>query len=104
MYGGMGLIRFLALSRVGTPGLVHHPLGERPPDWALCLLLHQGAQSQVCWENVRLCTGVTDIPEQEKHTVTQVNFTETDKEGTGNVTLPVNSSIKRLKDTLPDGS
>lgn len=63
--GGVGLVRFLALSWVGTPGLANHPLGERPPDRALCLLLHQRTESQRCGENVGLRAWVADVPEQK---------------------------------------
>lgn len=66
VYGGVGLVRFLALPWVGTSRLLEHPLGKCPPDRAWCLLLHQGAESQVLGENVCLCTGVADIPEQKK--------------------------------------
>lgn len=82
VYGGVGLVRFLALPWVGTPGLVEHTLGECPPGRALCLLLHQGAERQVWGKNVCLCTGVADIPEQKKnkqknpHTVTSHLQTE----------------------------
>ncbi|TNN55645.1 hypothetical protein EYF80_034161 [Liparis tanakae] len=47
VYGGVGLVRFLALAWVGAPRLVHHALGERSPYRALSLLLHQGAETQV---------------------------------------------------------
>ncbi len=82
VYGRVGLVRFLALPRVGTPRLLEHPLGERPPHWALRLLLHQGAKSQVLRKNVCLCTGVADIPEQKKEnkqTNTVTSHLHTDK-------------------------
>lgn len=66
MYGGVGLVRLLALSWVGTPRLVEHPLGECPPDWTLCLLLHQRAEGQVWGKNVCLCAGVADVPKKIK--------------------------------------
>lgn len=104
------MVRFLALPWVGALRLVEHPLGERTPDRALCLLLHQGAESQVCRKNVCLCTGVADIPEQEKnthtHTVTSnLHRDKLRKNALENVTLLINSSIKCLKHTtLPDGA
>lgn len=59
------MIRLLALSWVWTPRLFEHPLSEGPPDWTLCLLLHQGAQGQVLGEDVGLCAGVADVPEEK---------------------------------------
>lgn len=67
MDGGVGLVRLLALPRVGTPRLVQDPLGKCAPGWTLCLLLHQGAKGQVLWEDICLCSGVTDVPETETH-------------------------------------
>lgn len=92
VYRGVGLVRFLAPPWVGTAGLLEHPLGERPPALALCLLLHQGGQGQVCWENVCLRTGVADKPEtsgdktSRPHTVRKKK-----KEERGRVTSPANS-------------
>lgn len=66
VYGGVGLVRLLALPRVGAPGLVQDPLGERAPGWTLCLLLHQRAEGQVLREDVCLRAGVTDVPKINK--------------------------------------
>lgn len=90
--GGVGLVRVLALARVGTPRLVKYPLGERPPDLTVCLLLHQGAEIQGCGENVRFCTGVADKPEKKQtHSHNKSSWHRTN-EDFGNVTLLVNSS------------
>lgn len=66
VYGGVGLVRLLALSGVGTPRLVQHSLGKRPPDGARNLLLHQGAEGQGCGKNVCLCSRVADKPARKQ--------------------------------------
>lgn len=63
VYGGMGLVRFLALPWVGASRLLQYPLGKCSPDRALSLLLHQACKAQVFGENVGLCTRVTDEAE-----------------------------------------
>lgn len=67
VYGGMGLVRFLAPSWAGAARLLEYPPGKRPPDRALRLLLHQASKCQVLGENVGLCTRVTDEAEQRGH-------------------------------------
>lgn len=60
------MVRVLALPWIGTSRLVKYLLGECPPDWALSLLLHQGAKSQGCRKNVSFCAGVADKPEKRR--------------------------------------
>lgn len=92
VYGGMGFVRVLALSRVGTPGLFEHSLSECPPVLTMRLQLHQGGQSQACREAVRLCTGVTDKPERKQtHSHNKSSWHRTNGDF-GNVTSLVNPS------------
>lgn len=88
VYGRVGLVRVLALSWVGAPWLVKHPLGKRPPDRALRLLLYQRGKSQVWWKNVGLCAGIADEAEQRENTKRlQVILKQTMKEPCGNTLL-----------------
>lgn len=60
--GGMGLIGFVSVSWIG-PTPVQDALCKSPPLIILRLLLHQGGQVEVFWENVGLSTGIADKPD-----------------------------------------
>lgn len=61
----MGLVRVLPLPWVRAPRLLQHPLGEGPPLWTLCLLLHQGGEGKIGRKYVCFCARVADEPKQE---------------------------------------